>query len=76
MGLKCILNERVFNNDIVTADSVTIFCVCDFNQLLVLNLSYSLFAASLTFRAALLCFPIKCNLLMLVILLNATDLWP
>ena len=54
MFLKCVLNERVFNNDIVMADSVTPFCVCDLKQLSVLNLSYSLFSDLLTFWAALL----------------------
>ena len=57
-------------------DSVTLFCVCDLKQLSVLNLSYSLFADSLTFRAALLYFPIKYNSLMLVILLNAICICP
>ena len=44
MSLKCVLNEQVFNNDIVMADSVTLFCVYDLKQLSVLNLSYCLFA--------------------------------
>ena len=76
MFLKCVLNERVFNNDIVMADSVTLFCVCDLKQLSVLNLSHYLFADSLTFRAALLYFSIKYNSLMLVILLNAAYICP
>ena len=63
MSLKCVLNERVFNNDIVLDDSV-------------LNFSYSFFADSLTFRAALVYFSIKYNSLMLVILLNATYICP
>ena len=54
------------------ADSVTLFYVCDLKQLSVLNLSYTLFADSLTVIAALLYFPIKHNSLMLVILLNVT----
>ena len=66
MSLKCVLNERVFNNDIAMAHSVTLFCVCDLKQLSFLNLSYFLFADS----------PIKYNSLMLVILLNATYICP
>ena len=61
MYLKFVLNEQVCNNDIVMADSVILFCVCDLKQLSVLSLSYSLFADSLTFRTALLYFPIKYN---------------
>ena len=76
MPLKLVLNERVFNNDIVMADSVALFCVCDLKQLSVLNRSYSLFADSLAFRTALLYFTIKYNSLMLVILLNTTYIWP
>ena len=72
MSLNCVLNERVFNNDIVMADYITLFCVCDLKKPSVLNLPYPLFADSLTFRAALLYFPIKYNSLMLVILLKAT----
>ena len=61
MSLKCVSNEQVFNNDIVMADSSILCCVCDLKQLSVVNLSYSLFADSLTFMAALLQCPIKCN---------------
>ena len=76
MALKCVLNERVFNNDIAMTDSVTLFCVCDLKQLSVLKLLYSLFADSLTFRFTLLYFSIKYNSLMLVILLNAIYICP
>ena len=76
MALKCVLNEQVFNNDTVMADFVTLFCVCDSKQLLVLKLSYSLFADSLTFRAALLYCPIKYKSLMLVIQLNVPYICP
>ena len=58
------------------ADSVTLSCVCDIKQFSVLNLSYSLLADSLTFRAALWHFPIRYNSVMLVILLNATYICP
>ena len=61
MYLKFVLNEQVCNNDIVMADSVILYSVCDLKQLSVLSLSYSLFADSLTFRTALLYFPIKYN---------------
>ena len=58
-SINCVLNERVFNNDIVMAGSVTPFRVCDLKRCSIHNLSCSLFADSLTFRGALLYFPIK-----------------
>ena len=61
MYLKFVLNEQVCNNDIVMADSVTLFCVWDLKQLSVLSLSYSLIADSLTFMTVLLYFLIKYN---------------
>ena len=72
MYLKLVLNELVFNNDNVMADYVTLFLVCDLKQFSVLNISYSLFADSLTFSVALSYFPIKYDSLILEILLNVT----
>ena len=60
-SLKCVLKERVFNNDIVMADSVTVLCVCDLKQLSVLNLSHSLFADSLLL--GLLCYTFLLNII-------------
>ena len=68
----CNFNERVFNKVIVIEVSVTARCDYDLNRPSLLNLSYSFFADSFTFSAALLYDPIKYILFILKILLNAT----
>ena len=68
ISMKCFFNERLFSNEIVVLDSVTTKYGCGLKRFSVLNFSYSFFADTFTYSAALLYFPIKCNSSILVIL--------
>ena len=73
-SVKCFLWERIFNNVKVNVDSETNMTEAGLNLHSLLSLS--IFTDVFTIIVALLDFPMRYNLSILVILLNATFICP